>query len=136
MIRAVADTNVLVSAVISKGNEYDFLKKARLGKFKLILSHDILKEFKEVINRPKFGFSKEQTKNALKQIKLVSEIIKTKTNIDIIKEDPTDNKIVEAAIDGKVNYLVSGDNHLLKLKKYKDIKIINAGKFLKKIVRN
>lgn len=126
MLKITPDTNILISSFISEGNEYKLLKLAKLGKIKIILSLDILKEFKEVISRQKFSFSKEQIEKAFKQLLSLSEIIIPKVKIDIIKEDSTDNIILECALTGKVNYIVSGDKHLLKLKKYKKIKIIKT----------
>jgi len=133
MLRVTPDTNTLISAFISEGNEYELLKSAKLGKIKIILSLDILKEFKDVISRPKFGFSKEQIKNVFKQILSISEIIVPKLKIRIIKEDPEDDKVLECASAGNVDYIVSGDRHLLNLKNYKNIKIIRTFEVLKLI---
>ena len=60
MLKVTADTNTLVSATIAKGNEFELLKLAYEGKIELILSPSILKELREVISRPKFGFSEQQ----------------------------------------------------------------------------
>ena len=133
MLRITPDTNTLISAFISEGNEYKLLKLAKLGKIKIIVSINILKEFKDVISRPKFGFSKEQIKNAFKQILSISEIIVPKIKIKLIKEDSEDNKILECASAGNVDYIVSGDRHLLNLKEYKNIKIIRTFEILKLI---
>ncbi|MCP2620983.1 putative toxin-antitoxin system toxin component, PIN family, partial [Candidatus Aminicenantes bacterium AC-334-E05] len=56
----------------------------------------------------------------------VSPILK----ISEIKNDEPDNRVLECAIEGKANYIISGDKHLLSLKKYKEIEILNAGEFL------
>ena len=131
MLKITVDTNTLISATITKGNEFELLRLARLGRIKLILSPQILKEFKEVISRPKFGFSQEQINNALKQIINVSSIVMPSIKVNIIKDDPEDNKILECAVSGKVDYIVSGDDHLLKLKEYKGIKIVRTMDILK-----
>ena len=130
MFKVTADTNTLISATITKGNEFKLLNLARLGNITLILSPQILKEFKEVISRPKFGFSKEQIISAVKQIINISTIVMPSIKINIIKEDPQDNMILECAETGKVSYIVSGDNHLLNLKEYKNIKIITTKSIL------
>ncbi|MFH1592979.1 MAG: putative toxin-antitoxin system toxin component, PIN family [Candidatus Woesearchaeota archaeon] len=126
MLKVTADTNTLISATITKGNEFELLNLARLGKLELILSPQILKEFKEVISRPKFGFSQKQIFKALKQIINISTIVMPSIKINVIKEYPEDNRVLECAETGKANYIVSGDNHLLNLKKYKNIKIIKT----------
>mgnify|MGYP001613833053 CR=1 FL=1 len=131
MLKITVDTNTLISATITKGNEFELLRLARLGRIKLILSPQILKEFKEVISRPKFGFSQEQINNALKQIINVSSIVMPSIKVNIIKDDPEDNKILECAVSGKVDYIVSGDSHLLKLGEYESIKIVRTTDILK-----
>ena len=132
MFNVTLDTNILVSAFISKRKEYRILRLAKLGKIKLSLSLEILEEFKEVISRPKFGFSQEQINQATKQLLSTSELLITSTKIDTVKEDPDDNKILECSLDGKSDFIISGDNHLLNLKEYKNIKIIKSREFLEK----
>lgn len=133
MLKAVADTNILVSATIAKGNQYQLLKRAKLGRFQLVLSPQIIAELKGVISRVKFGFSNEQVEAVVKQIISISEIVITKTMVNAIKNDPPDNRIIEAAVDGKTDYIVSGDKDLLRLKKFKGIKIVTTRKFLEKL---
>jgi len=131
MLRLTLDTNILISAVISEGNEYRLLKLAKLGKIKIVLSLEILKEFKGVISRPRFGFSREQIEEAVKQIISLGEIILPKVRLSVIKEDPEDNIVLECALAGRVNYIVSGDKHLLYLKKFQGIPIIKTSEFLR-----
>jgi len=130
MLRVTAYTNILISAVIYEGNEYRLVKLAKLGKIKLVLSLEILKEFRDVISRPKFGFSMEQTDNVIEQIINLCEIVFPKIKFFAIKEDPDDNIILECAFAGKADYIVSGDKHLLELKKFKNIPIIKTSQFL------
>ncbi len=130
-IRVTPDTNVLVSSTIVKGSSFEILRLSKLGKIKLVLSLEIIKEFKEVISRPKFGFSEEQISNAVKQLISISEIIVSVTKIKIVKDDNDDNIILSTAIDGKAEYLVSGDPHLLKIKNFKSIKIVKPSNLLK-----
>ena len=133
MLRVVADTNVLVSAVIAKGNEYLLLKEAKLCHIRLVLSLQIINELKGVLSTPKFGFSGEQVESAVKQIISISEIIVATSRVDVVKEDPSDNKIIEAAIDGEADYIASGDKDMLRLKRFKNIKIVSSATLLKVI---
>ena len=135
MLKVTLDTNILVSAIIAKGNEFEILKKAKSGKIELIFSLEILKEFKSVISRPKFGFSEEQVNNALKQMISISTIITPTSKLNVVKEDLADNRILECAEAGNADYIVSGDSHLLNLKEYKSIKIIRASEMMK-IIEN
>ena len=131
MLKVTADSNILVSAAIAKGNEFELLKLAYEGKIEFVLSPSILKEFREVISRPKFGFSEEQVSNVFKQTINISTIVTPSIKLDIVKEDPSDNKILECAETGKADYIISGDYHLLKLKKYGNMQIIKTFEMLK-----
>ena len=133
MLRAVLDTNTFVSAVIAKGNESEILLAAHRGDFKLITSLEILREFKEVISRPKFGFSKRQIDAMVLHIIETAEIVQPNIKLDIVKEDPDDNKIIECAVFSKAEFIVSGDKHLLKLKRVDGIAIISGAELLNQL---
>lgn len=136
MLVITPDTNVLVSATIIRGNEYQLLKAAKLGKIKIVLSPSILKEFKDVISRPKFGFTNKQIENVFRQLLDITDIVVPSIKLDVVKEDPTDNKILECALECKADFVVSGDNHLLEIKSVKGMKIIRAKDFLEIIQSN
>jgi len=61
-----------------------------------------------------------------------SEVIESKTKTTLITEDPDDNKLLECAIDGRAKYIITGDKHLLKIRKYKNIRVVNPNSFLRK----
>ena len=60
-------------------------------------------------------------------------LVKVFSNLSIIKDDPTDNIFQNCAVDGKAQFIVSGDAHLLNLIKYNDIEILNAKEFIERI---
>ena len=132
MLRVVLDTNVLVSATITQGKQFEFLKLAKLGKIKIVTSPSIVEEFKEVISREKFGFSKEQVSVAIKQILEIAEIVIPQHKLNVIREDIDDNVVLECALESNADFIVSGDFHLLELKSYQNIKIVNATEFFDK----
>lgn len=113
------DTNILVSATITQGNEFRLLELARKGEYALILSFDILEEFEGVISREKFGFSQEVIDSIVEDLIRISYLVEPKEKINVIKEDPEDNKFLGCASAGKAQYIVSGDKHILGLKKWK-----------------
>jgi len=125
MIRLVIDTNVFVSALISTRSIPALLLDEAGKKYTLFISKEILGEVDEVISRTKFGFSTQKISLAMEAILSFSEIINPEIKVDVIKSDPDDNKILECAIACKASYIVSGDSHLLDLKEYGTIKIIN-----------
>lgn len=125
MIRLVLDTNVFVSALISTRSNPALLLDEAGKKYSLFISKEILSEIEDVISREKFGFSKEKISTAMEAIMSFSEIINPEIRVDVIKPDPDDNKILKCAIACRASYIVSGDAHLLELKEYGTIKIIN-----------
>ena len=133
MLSVTPDTNTLVSATISEGNEYLLLKNGKIGKIKIVTSLAILMEFKEVISRKKFGFSLPQIDAVIGHILSIAEIVMPTIQLQAIKEDPPDNKILECAVSANSDYIVSGDAHLLSLKEFKGIKIVKTTDILDKL---
>ena len=127
MKRVILDTNVLISAFFWNGNERQVLLKCKMNIFKSILSFEILEETKRVL-RKKFDLPQEKIDEFIRDVLLFSEIVVIKGDIDVIKEDPSDNIILETAIRGYADLIITGDNHLLKIKAYKGITIVQASK--------
>ena len=135
MIRIVLDTNTIISAIGWKHSKPRRILEACLsGKYLLVESPGLLKEFAAVMERPKFGFIPEEQKREL-VTRLINycEIVEPTKKINIIKSDPADNKVLECALEGKAQYIVSGDNHLLRLKVYMGIRIVTAAEFLESV---
>jgi putative PIN family toxin of toxin-antitoxin system len=124
-LRVVLDTNILVSAFFWEGNERKILLKCKKRKFNSITSLEILNELEKVL-KIKFKVPVNKIRDYSKEILYFSEIVFPLGELEIIKEDPTDNIILETALIGKANILVTGNKHLLKLKKYKSIKILQS----------
>jgi putative PIN family toxin of toxin-antitoxin system len=118
----VLDTNILVSAFFWDGKERELLIKCKNRDLTLIISIEILDELGNVLNN-KFKVPDEMIQDYLKEILLFSELVFPPGRIDIIKEHSNDNIILETAVIGKANVLITGDKHLLKLKKYRNVKI-------------
>lgn len=136
-MKITVDTNILISATFWHGDSEEIIKKVENKEIELFLSNDIIEEFIEVLNYKEIQ-NKIKIKNleiirSIQKIILISEIITPKRKIDIVKEDPDDNKILECALEGNVNYIISQDRHLLKFKKFNDIKILKPEEFLKLI---
>ena len=130
MLRITADTNIFISGLNFAGNPRRILNLAEAGVIHLTVSDAILGEIQSVLRRQKFGWPEVEIERALKQISQFAENVEPALRIDVITEDPTDNRILECAVAGKSEYLVTGDNHLLKLKQCGGTKIVNATEFL------
>ncbi len=84
-------------------------------------------EVLEVINRPKFDFiPKSDKEEFFKMLVEISELVESPVRLSIIEEDERDNRVLECAVSGEVDFIVSGDVHLLRLKKFGNIKIITC----------
>jgi len=130
MIKAVLDTNILISAVFWKGPPYRILEKGIQGNYLIVTSPLILEEVKSRLIS-KFKFPEEDTLSFIETILFNSEIVEPKIRINIVKKDPSDNKIIECALTAEADFVVTGDKHLLDLQEYHGIKIIKPAQFLK-----
>jgi putative PIN family toxin of toxin-antitoxin system len=63
----------------------------------------------------------------------VSDFVNPSKTINVVSEDPGDNRILECAVEAQANYIVTGDFHLLKLSRYRNIEVVNAVAFLEKL---
>ncbi|MDA8325872.1 MAG: putative toxin-antitoxin system toxin component, PIN family [Nitrospiraceae bacterium] len=135
-IRAVVDTNVLVSGIISpKGAPRKLLELARKEIFKVVSSASINHEILNVLHREYIYIKYRLTEDIIDDISrfLYEGTILTEDRYSIskVRKDPEDNKFISCAIEGEAGYIVSGDDHLLGLKHYKGIQIMDARGFLR-----
>jgi len=133
MFRAVLDTNVLVSAVISDGKSRELLTRGISNQFSIVISDLIIKELVSVLKRPKFKTSEYEINRIVRALITSAEIVIVKSKFEAVKQDPKDNIIVETAYDGNADIIVSGDRHLLELKTFKGIKIMTIEKMLESL---
>ena len=128
-MRVVLDTNVFISAVLG-GRLGVIIDEWKAGKFTLIVTDSIAREYLDVINRPKFKIPQAEIVAATDYLLQSAEFVTPQEEIQVIVADLTDNKFLEAAVAGKVNFIVSGDNHLLELKSFREIPIVTAREFI------
>ena len=123
-MKVTVDTNFLISAT-----QWDYsvahklLKKFVLSDTEIFTTQDILDETAEVLERD-FEYSKDEAKNIIEKILLFANLIEPKQKVDVIKDDPEDNKIIECAVEASADLIITYDRHLLRLKNYGKIKII------------
>ena len=130
-MKVTVDANFLISATQwGYSVAHKLLKKFILSGVIIFTTQDILDEAAEVFERD-FEYSKNEAKNIIKKILLFAKLIEPKQKIDIIKDDPDDNKVIECAIESSSDFIITYDRHLLKLKVYKRIKIIKPEEILK-----
>ncbi|MBI2549365.1 putative toxin-antitoxin system toxin component, PIN family [Candidatus Woesearchaeota archaeon] len=129
--KIVIDTNNYIAALGWKGKSRELLERVIDGEYELYLSVKQLQEIKRVIEYPKFTFSLDQKKRFLKLLEEFTRLIDTRLKLNVVKDDPDDNIIIECAIEANVDYIISGDVHLKKLAHYKHIPIIPVSEFLR-----
>src|SRR5664279_2809973 len=135
MLKVVLDTNVLVSAyLVPGGKPARILSLARQGKLTICLSPPILSEVKQTLLRPKLQKIHKATAKEIERFlkALTSVVVMTAgtEEVDVVKDDPDDNKILACALEGEANFIVSGDHHLTDMKVFQNIPIVNPDAFL------
>ena len=123
-MKVVLDTNILISAALKGGLSEQILRLSASKHLSLITSVEILTELSNKL-RTKFGWSKTDIDLYLQTLREISDVVHPSNKITLISRDPDDNKILEAALEGKANLIVSIDKDLINLKKYKNIGIIH-----------
>jgi uncharacterized protein len=126
----VCDTNILISAIVFGGNAKRIVQLASEGSLINFISPAIVNEIENVLIRPKFGFSAEQVAEITQLFYESFEYIIPTTVLDCISTDPDDDRILELAFDAHVDYIISGDKHLLSLNSWEAIPIIKSAQFL------
>lgn len=129
MDKIVADTNIYISALLTNGLPSRFIILAKQKEIELYISNFILEEIKGVLKK-KFNSSSIDIAKVVKKINSFTTIVKPNVVINIIKDDPLDNHILECAVTAKAHVVVSGDRHLLNIKKYKKISIFTVREYL------
>ena len=130
MLRITADSNIFVSGLNFGGIPRQILNLAESGAIHLAVSDDILDEVARVLRREKFGWPEVEIERALTQISRFAERVELKQRIDAVTEDPADDRILECAVASRSEFLVTGDNHLLKLGHFAGTKIVKPAEFL------
>ena len=131
MRRAVLDTNIIISAIHFGGKPAEVLNLAIEHKGSFFISREIIAEVLGVLTK-KFAYEKEAIEEIEELLAKTFVLVESKKTIQVIKNCPADNRILECGLAGEVNFIVSGDKrHLLLLKKYQQMEILSAEEFLK-----
>lgn len=132
----VCDTNVLISALLFPGGAPDKLfQRILAGRLRHATSPDILTELTRVLER-KFSHLADQVPAVLQLVRDVSQLVYPALRLQVIINDPTDNRILECALAAHAQFVVTGDRkHLLPLKAYEGIQIVSPREFLALLVR-
>ena len=123
MIKAVLDTNVLVSALFWKGAPHAVVREGIAGAFCIVSSPDIMEELLETLIE-KFSVSIEDTRKYLRVITVHSLFAQPKEIPHVVLVDPSDDKIIACAANAGADYIVSGYRHLFSFKEFSGIRLV------------
>lgn len=130
-MRVVLDTNVFISSFLGTEPPRKIIDFWKEGKITICLSKKIVDEYVEVLER--LGLSGEKEVEEFLQLfaRNFHSLFTAKTpNLEIVKNDPDDNKFFECAVALKAQFIIAGDKAVLKIKNYMGIKILSPKQFI------
>lgn len=133
-MRAVPDTNIVVSGLLWRGNPRRVLDAARDGIIELYTSSALLEELEDVLSREKFAKRLEAADVTVQELvegySALATVIDAEPIEPVIIRDPDDDAVIACAFSAEAEIIVSGDDDLLELKEYQGIRILTATKLL------
>lgn len=136
-MRAVADTNVVVSAFLWGGVPKQLLGAARSQRLDLYTSAALVAELEEILARAKFEQRLDRAGSSVKQILsdylILARLVRVGEAPAIVHADPDDDQVLACATAARAELIVSGDRHLLELSEYQDIPIVTPAEALRRL---
>jgi putative PIN family toxin of toxin-antitoxin system len=129
-MKGILDTNVLVSAVFFKGPPYRLFQIWKKGQIEIVISHEILAEYRRVIQDISTHFPHVDISNLFEMITLKSHLTLSLALHPQICDDPDDDKFFSAALASKTSIVISGDKHLLDKSGFSGITVLRPRTFL------
>ena len=134
MIKVVLDTDELVGAIIKSGGLPDQIVQAwRDDKFEMVLSPAMLAELAKVLRYPRLrklhGWTDAQVDEFMDGLRAAATVVAGDAEVSVVADDPDDNVILACAVEGGVDYMVSGNAHLSNPKTYQGIRVMTAREF-------
>jgi len=131
----VLDTNVIISALISpSGPPAEIISHWESDEFEVVISPPLLDELGRALHYPRvkkhLSRSQGEVVALTERFRRVAIVVEYQLTLEVIEEDPADNRVLECAVAGGAAYIVSGNDHLLQLKKYKEIVILKPAEFV------
>jgi putative PIN family toxin of toxin-antitoxin system len=133
-VRAVLDTNVLISALFWGGRPGEVVAAAVAGRFRAVTSPELLAEFETVMVED-FGLPPDRAILALVDVLSYSHVVLPVSVDDITIRDITDAKVVACAIAGDADFIVTGDRDLLALRGVRSVAVLTVRAFLDRLIR-
>ena len=134
-MRVVVDTNVAVSALISpSGTPAAIIAAWRQEKYEWVVTPETLAELERVLERRKVArylpVASTRTERFLKRVSEKALMVQSSEPLAVVSADPADDRFLEAALEGRADFIVTGDRHLLELREYEGTRIVTPIEFL------
>jgi len=134
-LKVVLDTNVWISAMIWGGVPASIIRAAEDNRILIVISKEIVQEISRTLAYPRLreiyegaGISRAELMEIVLRI---GKIVEVKTKVNVVQEDPADDKFLACALDGDADYVISGDEHLLRIDDYRGIRILSVRQFIR-----
>jgi len=133
-MRVVADTNVIVSAMLWIGSPHQILVASEDARLTLCTSPSLLRELTGVLSRPKFAPRLRALQVSVSELTTgyarLARLVNPQRIMRVIAEDPADDEVLACALAARAHYIVSGDTDLLRLRSYRGISILSPRLFV------
>jgi len=130
-MKIVSDTNIIISGIFWDGNESEIIKRCVVGELTNFVSPDTLIELERVLSYPKFDLTPKEIEDQMKNVLSFSSVVNPKIHVSVVEKDPSDNIFLDCALAAGADFIISGDEHLLEIREYEGIEILNALTFIK-----
>jgi uncharacterized protein len=136
-VRIVIDTNVLISAFFWTGKPKQLLNHVRRERITFVTSNQLLNELREILIRQDkpFHLPDNEADQVVEALRGSADVVESHSQVTVC-HDEMDNRVIACAIDGKAEYIITGDLHLLGLTSYKSVKIMTVSDFLNHFERS
>ena len=134
-MKAILDTNVLISGIFFSGVPYEILAAWRDGKIELIISPEILQEYRRVGEEMERKFTRVEIAPFLEMLAIESTMVLAKPLAEAVCTDPDDDKFLACALASKTKVICSGDKALLKTSGYRGIEVLSPRTFAERFLR-
>jgi putative PIN family toxin of toxin-antitoxin system len=137
LIVALYDTNIYISGTFGRGAPRQALHLAQLGEVEVVTCEQLLDELRRVLTRPDkpFCLTSDEADVVIENVRGYARLVTPARKVEVCR-DPDDNLVIECALAGGVQYIVTGDLDLKELKVFEDIQIVDVRTFLSLVVES